>query len=89
MDKSKAIIAVLAFAAGSGAGVAVSQPTARDLKVVNIKLVRSEREDGGVTWNGRACAYATINGQPAEPCWNSPVSAALVAPLEQALVDAK
>lgn len=88
MDKSKALIAALAFATGTGAGTVASQPTKPELQLVNVKLVRAEEPDGGFQWNARACAYATTKEGVTEPCWSVPISASAVAPIENILLDA-
>lgn len=89
MDKlNKAFVVALAFAAGTGAGTAISQPTTPDVKIVNMKLVRAELPDGGFQWTGRACAYATTKAGVTEPCWSVPVAATAVAPVEQLFLDA-
>jgi hypothetical protein len=89
MDKTRALIAALAFAAGTGAGTALSQPEKPEVKIVNLKLVRSDLPDGGAQWTGRACAYEKTKAGVTEPCWSAPVASGMVAPIEQLLLDGR
>ncbi len=70
MDKTKALIAALIFAAGAGAGTAVSQPAKSNVTLVNLRLSREDLPDAGSQWRGRACGYDAREGKRvAEPCW--------------------
>ncbi len=92
MDKSKALIAALAFAAGTGAGTAISQPAKSTVEVVTISMSRGEPLDGGAAqWNARACGIESQAGKRVgEPCWVvSNVPGSVVAPLESRLSEAR
>lgn len=86
--------AVLAAAFGAGAGVSqlATKPQANKhvLKLVNVKLVREDLEDGGLAWNGRACGYDQVDGGTvSEPCWQVRVPGPLFAPVGASVLDQK
>jgi hypothetical protein len=72
MDKLR-LAAIFAAGAVTGsvgiqaAGAAEPVPT---VTLQNVQLIRVDEADGGVTWNGRACAHEQLGTLSAEPCWS-------------------
>ena len=85
--------ALVVGAVGGATFTAKAAPSAlptSTFTLVNTKLVREPLADGGVQWNARSCAYETRdNVRLGEPCWAATLPGALVAPLEQGILDQK
>lgn len=88
MDKSKALIVSLAFAAGAGSATILAQPNAPEREIVNMKVVKSVMPDGGAHWFGRACAYVKIDKGLDERCWDAnEIPPASIGPLEHVFLE--
>lgn len=94
MKKPLSIAALLAVGAIAAQSIEVlatkKQANKHVLKLVNVKLVREDLEDGGLAWNGRACGYDQVDGGTvSEPCWQVRVPGPLFAPVGASVLDQK